>query len=402
MEPQDDVSLQTVPAAALHASSGLTSLPPFSFVSPTSLSSTIVEQPSLPSSIPPSVPTSRPQSPSRMSLLSMNHLQDSQLPNPQALHSVLQYHTINPSHIPHSSVDYGAAPMQPSAVPTPVSAGFTPPSIPQTPTSWPDSRAAIQRHQHSLSGSSVLAGLPTHVGLNVAGPSTLPQYATAPAVYSPTRATHPPHSAVPATAIAAASHGTRLSRSSSFSNPFAFNAAAEHAAASYEPVARSRPPTSGQFSTRPSSPDYDDGDDDSDDGPDSSPPQAGQQPSPGREEHGSESMEGIQSASSSQTAFSSQRRASRASPSADGANGISGHANEVPQEYRAEVERIFFEFLSKTCSNREILFFFRLSLNVTEPSACSRCYGCQRRAYTSDIDGEEDATSRRVPRFPSL
>lgn len=29
-----------------------------------------------------------------------------------------------------------------------------------------------------------------------------------------------------------------------------------------------------------------------------------------------------------------------------------GHGNEVPQEYRAEVDRIFFEFLNRTCSNR--------------------------------------------------
>ncbi len=33
-----------------------------------------------------------------------------------------------------------------------------------------------------------------------------------------------------------------------------------------------------------------------------------------------------------------------------GANG-SNHSNEVPQEYRAEVDRIFFEFLNRICSN---------------------------------------------------
>ena len=31
----------------------------------------------------------------------------------------------------------------------------------------------------------------------------------------------------------------------------------------------------------------------------------------------------------------------------------SNHANEVPQEYRTEVDRIFFEFLNNTCSNRK-------------------------------------------------
>ena len=33
-----------------------------------------------------------------------------------------------------------------------------------------------------------------------------------------------------------------------------------------------------------------------------------------------------------------------------GANG-SNHSNEVPQEYRTEVDRIFFEFLNRICSN---------------------------------------------------
>jgi hypothetical protein len=33
-----------------------------------------------------------------------------------------------------------------------------------------------------------------------------------------------------------------------------------------------------------------------------------------------------------------------------GANG-SNHSNEVPQEYRAEVDRIFFDFLNRICSN---------------------------------------------------
>ena len=135
----------------------------------------------------------------------------------------------------------------------------------------------------------------------------------------------------------------------------------------YDPVVRSRPPTSGQFSTRPSSPDYDyndiDRDDDSDEGPGSSPPQVGHHPSPGHEEHAGDSMEGIQTANSSQTAVSGQRRMSRTSPSAEGSNGISGHANEVPQEYRAEVERIFFEFLTKTCSNRESLPLY-LGINM--------------------------------------
>ncbi|EJF65814.1 hypothetical protein BD309DRAFT_848533 [Dichomitus squalens] len=41
---------------------------------------------------------------------------------------------------------------------------------------------------------------------------------------------------------------------------------------------------------------------------------------------------------------------SRTSPSNEGGSS-SGHGNEVPQEYRADVERIFFEFLNSICSN---------------------------------------------------
>ena len=41
---------------------------------------------------------------------------------------------------------------------------------------------------------------------------------------------------------------------------------------------------------------------------------------------------------------------SRTSPANEG--GTSGHGNEVPQEYRSDVERIFFEFLNSICSNR--------------------------------------------------
>lgn len=46
-----------------------------------------------------------------------------------------------------------------------------------------------------------------------------------------------------------------------------------------------------------------------------------------------------------------QRRMSRTSPSNEGGSS-SSHGNEVPQEYRSEVERIFFDFLDSICSNR--------------------------------------------------
>ena len=36
-----------------------------------------------------------------------------------------------------------------------------------------------------------------------------------------------------------------------------------------------------------------------------------------------------------------------------GAGASGGHGNEIPPEYRAEVDRIFFDFMNKICSNRK-------------------------------------------------
>ncbi|THH17536.1 hypothetical protein EW146_g3291 [Bondarzewia mesenterica] len=49
----------------------------------------------------------------------------------------------------------------------------------------------------------------------------------------------------------------------------------------------------------------------------------------------------------------SHRRSLASHPSTENFAGMAapGHGNEVPQEYRAEVDRIFFEFLNKICSN---------------------------------------------------
>jgi hypothetical protein len=48
--------------------------------------------------------------------------------------------------------------------------------------------------------------------------------------------------------------------------------------------------------------------------------------------------------------------------SAENLSPTSGHSNEVPQEYRAEVDRIFFEFLNSICSNCRYFFRFTLLL----------------------------------------
>ncbi|KAI0086175.1 hypothetical protein BDY19DRAFT_895201 [Irpex rosettiformis] len=58
---------------------------------------------------------------------------------------------------------------------------------------------------------------------------------------------------------------------------------------------------------------------------------------------------GGESSSQANESTTSARRGSRTSPSAD--NQAANHTNEIPQEYRLDVERIFFDFLNRTCSN---------------------------------------------------
>jgi hypothetical protein len=69
--------------------------------------------------------------------------------------------------------------------------------------------------------------------------------------------------------------------------------------------------------------------------------------------------------------------------------------NEIPNEYRNEVERVFFEFLNRICSN---CTFLSPSLSLAGIDVCV-WWGCSGRnerewgAYTPDFDGEEDAAA---------
>lgn len=346
LEPQEDIPLQSLPIVI--PIQPLAPSFPFSSASMTS----IVEQ----ASLPPSVPASRPQTPPRLSHSSLNLLQDLQHPN-ASIHTPLHYppHTIESlQSIPHSVPDFVNVSSAQISAPTPVSAGFA--SAPLTSSTWPDSRQGFPRHQHTLSGGPVMAGVP-HPGLTVApgGPSNL-QYSPSQVVYtSPTRTAHPSQP-LPNTVSnsAAAFVGMRSSRSSSISHPNPFAYSPEAAASVFEAM-HSRPSTSGIYSTAPSSPDYEDdadGEGDSDEeGNYQSPPRDGSQTEDANNTGagGDPNMEGIQS-SSFQTGTG--RRLSRTSPPSEG-GGSAPHVNEVPSEYRAEVERIFFEFLTKTCSNRK-------------------------------------------------
>ncbi|KAI0637021.1 hypothetical protein C8Q77DRAFT_1049727 [Trametes polyzona] len=216
-------------------------------------------------------------------------------------------------------------------------------------TVWSDGRVAVPRqhhHSHSLSTGSILTvGSSVSNPIPIPGPSSMP-YTTP--MYSPTRSTHlqqPPLNAASATL-------GRASRSHSISqlhgNPFAYVPDGVSHPTMYESTMQSRPSTAGapgRFS-RPSSPEYDDDDSDDEGGE-----QQGNHHSPSGDPAGAESKSSAEGpVNGTSRGHAGQRRMSRTSPSNEG-GGSSGHGNEVPQEYRSEVERIFFEFLNAICSN---------------------------------------------------
>ena len=182
----------------------------------------------------------------------------------------------------------------------------------------------------------------------VAGPSTLIYNA---AVYSPTRTTHLQQAPLNA---ASATLG-RASRSASMSqlhgNPFAQVPDGVSHPTMYESTTQSRPSTSGWQSPRAESPeyDYDDSRDSDDEGEQQTQYACLGQSLGAPHAKSKSSAEGPVNGTT--RSHAGQRRMSRTSPSNEG-GGSSGHGNEVPQEYRADVERIFFEFLNSICSNR--------------------------------------------------
>ncbi len=166
-----------------------------------------------------------------------------------------------------------------------------------------------------------------------------------PSLPGATPLTTPPATTVAPSLLQSAS---RTSRSNSLSNPpsgdpFAFGVPVSEATiderAEYQ-VSASRPDTAYSRSHSPlSSPDDDD---DSDTG----------SPSHSRY-HGFGEANHAFSRQISRRALVNRSSTDNfsAAVGANG-NGSSSHSNEVPQEYRAEVDRIFFEFLNKICSNR--------------------------------------------------
>lgn len=306
IEPPDEIPLQIPsmhpplpPPPHLTASSSFNFNPSSSAVIPMADQITSV----------PSLPVTRPPSSSGHGMKLMSDIQTSHQPMhfPPRMDFAPQL-----SH----STDFAALPSGPATAPTLATSAF-PSNANLSNPPWPDSRPGT-RHAHSLSGTGSSMSMMQHAGIPSAIMTNLVYTPTSASFHSPTHANMPPMpSAMPSSATIG-----RMSRSSSFShsNPFAFGVDPVPVA-KYEPM-QSRPSTSGGPRNGVPSPQEGEEDEDNDD-----------------------SDDGRQAYSTSPSA--SARRGSRASPSADSA----GHNNEVPQEYRADVERIFFEFLNKTCSN---------------------------------------------------
>ncbi|KAL6298210.1 hypothetical protein BKA93DRAFT_744557 [Sparassis latifolia] len=353
LEPHDDAPLSQLPApiippTAIPISPVYSYPPPMPSIPP---SASMGEIPAIPPpSIPPTVTPSRPPTPGGIPAL--HHIVPDG-PPPQSLHSMHfapldPMLTSPPDFNPQSSITPG-----PSSLPANV---FD--SVPLVNTIWPDARVPIARHHsHSVSSGSVLSSIPPPA---IAIAQLPPMQFSSSVFPSPTRTTHLAQTPVPTPPVPS-DLAVRASRSSSMSNlhaantpnPFAFGL-------DMQPVPlppsvemlQSRPSTSG-LQSRATTPDYDDEMDglheSSDEGGENSQPYQYMSPAAGS----SDSAENTASpeGTSSLSRRPSQRRMSRASPSAEGGASSSAHGNEVPQEYRVEVERIFFEFLNATCSN---------------------------------------------------
>ncbi|KAF9791257.1 hypothetical protein BJ322DRAFT_438766 [Thelephora terrestris] len=207
----------------------------------------------------------------------------------------------------------------------PGNSGF-PPQIPSAqfsspPVAWADTRAPFpgrSHHQHSHSGSSLHSIIPISESSALGYPqmsngftATLPPSHPPPVMPVSVPVPSPPHSA----------HVVRPSRSSSLSNMYL---------PTYEAHPTGIPGPSRPQTPIASSPDeyYDDSD-----GEDHS-------HSPPSAMHGKNKRPRVDDSSS---ATGSRPKNGRRTSTTD--------ANEIPAEYKGEVDQIFFDFLSNTCSN---------------------------------------------------
>lgn len=331
MEPQDDFShtLTSFPfsSAVAPGSTGIANSHPFS-------------------SNPPSSPPSRPASSAGLPLHPQLNMYQRPLPSSVSINFPPSLNVAAANGHPPSDFTPPT-----SATHPPVSTHVT--SFGHPPEQWAEHTSPFAPSHRSSLSCGHLNGDVEMKSFIIGGP---PAFAS-PAAGFPSLPTAP--LATPPAATVAPSllqSGSRASRSNSLSNPpsgdpFAFGIPMSEATiderAEYR-VGVSRPDTGFSLSHSPASSPDDDDEHDSDAG------------SPSHSRY--RARNGSVGDASHPFPRPLPRRALVNRTSTDnfstgmGANGNSSHSNEVPQEYRAEVDRIFFEFLNKTCSNRVYLY----------------------------------------------
>ncbi|KAG0699648.1 hypothetical protein DFH29DRAFT_808728 [Suillus ampliporus] len=239
---------------------------------------------------------------------------------------------------PPSSTEFIST--SPLSTTMPHSAHFPPP--PTVRTSWSDGAATLphRSHQHSLSGSSLNAGINFHsIPTTVSSLGPLPFSTTG---------TFPSSSSQPRSLTNTGSGITppigRVSRSGSFTtsnvNPFAFGIS-EVTPSNVLDFLHSAQPTAQSLGSHSPTSSHEGEHDDSDVG--HSPPESSGLRTISHHSSSSRNLAGHDGHPGSLVTRQSTENLSPTS--------MSGHNNEVPQEYRAEVDRIFFEFLNNVCSN---------------------------------------------------
>lgn len=312
MEPQDDL--------LLHSSLSDGSLPllqPAQIFQPAvvALPATAIVPPYA-LSTPPSQPSSRPQS--SAGLPTHPSFMHQQLPTSLSYPSLTTLSETVPATTFEATSPILSAP--------PGTDPFSSPSVVRA--SWSESPLTFstRQHHHTSSGSSLNGGLNIG-GMGSLGTSISPF--TSPGTFG-----SPSQVRVPSSSSISPPIG-RVSRSGSLTgppNPFAFGFPEVN---SLESITHSSRPSTSVSTAHSPEETSDDDDDYEHDSP------------PGRK---GGSMHGI---------FGNRTHAGLG-PGHHSMDSIGersgGHGNEVPQEYRAEVDRIFFEFLNKVCSNRKFPF----------------------------------------------
>ena len=330
MEPVDDTSLQ---------------------ISANSVNAVHLQQqtspiyPSMPPSFSSSNPPSRP--PSRPSSASMTRQQGFVLQQQQPQHPF----NFPPLDLSITSMhpDFAAVTTRSSATTTPIhTTGPSFPSPSATRIPWSDGSATFpsRQHQHTTSGSSLASAGINVPGLGPAIPFTAPgAFGTAP--------TPPQRSSTGMNGVSISPTSSRpvgrLSRSGSMTSgagngQFTFNIpdvdpyGLNYTKQAADPSAPQSPVSSPEDEY-----DWEQGFE-SDLGGDQS-----QSHSP-LGSNGNRGRSGGEGSSNGRSDHQNQQLPSQ-SPGEPSGGTTSSHGNEVPQEYRAEVDRVFFDFLSSICSN---------------------------------------------------